>query len=198
MTSTSLTLTDLLRAVEPLTEAQRALASDPQAISIAKAAARAVFARQHIPSIYHDEVLSAAMWGLCCAAREWDGSGLFLRFAAYLIPLRMQSVLRDVTGHRRRGPRICPLSLSNEAVEGADGGWGISDGSLPVGWEAESEDEVDSLVQCADPVKRRRIKAIYMEAGGLAVIARRERVSVAAIARSLVLAKKAIRQRASA
>lgn len=143
-----------------LTEEQRALAGRPEYIQMAlKIAYPWASMFRHLG----DDIESAALVGLCQAARLFDpGMGLmFSTIAVRRIRGAVADFLRREVPHgfrytpsfRKDMPKVLPLSLCFESEKGV-GSDSIAvslidllpSDDLPVGWEIESEDEVLAIL----------------------------------------------------
>jgi DNA-directed RNA polymerase specialized sigma24 family protein len=163
----------------PLTEHQKELASMPEALALAKRIAGAHYRRSEQHDA--DAVYSAALWGLCCAAREWNGIDSFIGFAAYLVPMRMRDALRGETRRMRRdGKLVCrPQPAHFPDGDAAH----LATPEEPVGWELESEDAVLVLTERLPPEQRARMRDHFLHAGcqSRAALAEGHGVSVHAV-----------------
>ncbi len=112
-----------------------------------------------------DEMYSAAMWGLCIAAREWNGVGKFLTFAFVRAKLRAVDALRGVCGRQESSKyqmgQAFQFSLNSD---GEPGEWDIDNGEQEIGWELESEDEVRGKLKYLDKRSQRRMLSMYLDA----------------------------------
>lgn len=95
-----------------LTEAQRALASEPSHVSFAKVCIRE-WVREY-PWFAEDFEFSSWL-SLCDAARRFDGRGSFLTFLKPCIQNRLCSTLRDLRARKR-----IPLGLLHTLTPGLD------------------------------------------------------------------------------
>jgi DNA-directed RNA polymerase sigma subunit (sigma70/sigma32) len=131
------------RPTGPLTAAQQALASGPGSLRLAEAIASR-YARR-FPR-HEADIVSAAFLGLVQAAGRFDPAcgALFTTFARPRVLGAVRDALRDLlpVGCRRKGserPENPFVSLGSPGLSEP------SSGDLPVGWEAEAEDEVIRL-----------------------------------------------------
>lgn len=140
-----------------MTDAARALASDPANIRLARKLAGS-FARK-LPW-QADELESAALLGLCRAAITFDPDGgaswknhLYARARGEILDaLRGEELKghRRNSPHRHLAPRVASLSVPIESDP--DGrsttlGQQLASDNLPIGWEAEYQDEVEGLAR---------------------------------------------------
>lgn len=135
------------------------------------AASRALYRR------HADAMESAAMLGLWEAAAAFPGVGSFPAFAATVIVRRLRDECRAVRAGGFGGLSLAvrggwmpdrPGSLDAPPPDGREQetlGATLPDrGRLPVGWEAESEDEVLALTGCLPPRRREVMRAKYLHA----------------------------------
>ncbi len=141
----------------PLAGDERERAGRPESLRLALAVARPWVRR--FPGLA-DEVRSAALWGLVAAARGFrDGRGAkWETYLALVVRGRVLDELRSagLKGFRRRlrpagraVPRLVGLSTPVRAPSGEPQTLGdtLPADDLPVGWEAESADEVLGLTR---------------------------------------------------
>jgi RNA polymerase sigma factor (sigma-70 family) len=128
------------------------------------------------------DIRSAAFYGLVLAAGRWkDGAGAsFSTFATYRIRGAIRDALRELLprGYRRTpdlAPSIDPIETPEDIVaeygRAETGGPAacesvIDDVALPVGWEAESADEVERLSRCLPPVHGAALQLVYLHGAG--------------------------------
>ncbi len=137
---------------------------------------------------------SAAFLGLCQAAQAYNGTGDFPGFAGYLVPLRIADQLRIVNGRDRKGDgqftkQSVRAVLFTDAPPDDTANLGeLATRDLPVGWELESEDAVESLLSLLPPNLSDRMRRLYLHAryDGIATnVAKHEGVSQAALSLTL-------------
>lgn len=130
-----------------LTDEQRTLAADPDALRMAHNYA-VRFAR-HYPLVDPDEFESAAMMGVVYAARTFDGRGRFSGFAVVKVVGWLRTVLRTAA---RRNDNIPTRSLANDsrADDGLDDDEGhhecLCDDHPPAGYFDEQHEEVEASI----------------------------------------------------
>lgn len=146
----------------PLTDAQKALAADPEWIDFARRIATGYIGR--FP--WHaEEIESAAMWGLCRAAATYDPTGeypfrnqVWWRVRGEIVEVFRLSYPR---GHRwRYQTRQVGVGPSTAWLRGP-----VDSGDDPVGWEIEYQDELAGLSRRAgDPVSAMALRCLYGQA----------------------------------
>lgn len=123
-----------------------------------------------------DDLHSAALLGLCHAARSFDANrGVkFTSFAQDRILGEMKEYLRQsrLLGYRLAprsefAPQMCLLSeaVTSPGYHEDDPPDGLIDPGLPAGWEAESVDTVEALARTLPGRHRSVILLLYTQAG---------------------------------
>jgi DNA-directed RNA polymerase specialized sigma24 family protein len=169
------------KALPRLTDGQRAVASDPANVALARRFA-AGYARRS-PWLA-DEIDSAALYALCRAAVTHDPArGAFEVCLFVRVHREVREALRMQAprGFRRARPGDevpWPVSLSvlNGGEAGirygqfhqyGEDGIGVPTGELPVGWEAESADEVRAALAGLPAKYGAAFRLHYLHAAGL-------------------------------
>lgn len=129
--------------MKPLTPEQRALAGDPRHVRYALGRARRM--SRSCPRRLA-EMESSALWGLVRAAATFDPS----RGVSFLTHATPRIVGEIVDGERIHSGFRCHRGRARH-VGRTERLWSPE---LPVGWEAESADEVGALCACLSPGNR--------------------------------------------
>lgn len=115
-----------------------------------------------------DSILSAALWGLCLAARNFDPTRgvAFTSFAGRRIVGGILDAAREALpkGCRRNQHRgsVRISSLTAAVVEDVEGEDLIAADTLAVGWELDSQDSVEHLAASLPPKYARALRAAYL------------------------------------
>lgn len=161
-----------------LTDEQRELASDPEAIRGARLIARR-FARVY-PDVDRDDFESAAMLAVVEAASRFDGRGRFPGYSGAVVILRLKDVLR---ANPKGGPAVYPLIDSWDSLT-AD----LTDRSPPAGEFDEQHEEIEASITCLPWVEQRElVRDLFLRCrddGQQVRVARRRGVSKVAVNRS--------------
>jgi DNA-directed RNA polymerase specialized sigma24 family protein len=137
---------------EPLTDAQRDLASDPAVLRMAQRIAER--ASRHRPNLLADELQSAAMLAVVQAARTFDPAhdACWKTHATHRIRGSIKDALRSWFGGRKRGLMYAhsldaPVEHNGEPI-GPHSSL-FMDNSPPVGWALDREDACLAVARAA-------------------------------------------------
>ena len=168
------------RSEARLTPEQQAMAAEPGVIALAR---RMAIRKAKTSPVPLEDLCSAALLAVVEAARSFDsGRGVaFHRHASRRIEGAMKDLLRDehLSGYGRswleRNPGVDrPSVQSLDASIGLDGRRTIGDelasDDLPVGWEVDSLDAVESMIGTM-PVECREAARLYFTNAGTRLMA---------------------------
>ncbi len=149
-------LSPTLFSLTALTPLQQRVAATPRALSTADYIASTYTLK--LPHLEHD-IRSAAYFGLIDAAQRYDPSRYqFSTFAARRVRGAIQDALRSLA------PRGYTRNASSAPRRESDGSLDHASPSLPVGWELDSIDAIDSLT-AALPDRERAVLRLYYAHG---------------------------------
>jgi RNA polymerase sigma factor (sigma-70 family) len=182
---------------DPLTAAQRELASDPAVIRAAQRIAER--ASRHRPSLLADELLSASLLAVVQAARTFDpdSGSCWKTHATNRVRGAIKDAVRDWYGGRNHWHMMQSRSLDEAiATDGDTFAAFLADDSMPVGHEIERDDNREWLARQAGasryPVVRLLLRPEQLTHREVATLLG---MSESNVSRTLTLAAATLRER---